>query len=119
MQITCFTIASIVLRLKGEPFAFERISRFKCKKLMVSYPNGLSRNDINNMFENNHLGSHYFKRGSNVFMLDLEEKSNKVVLHKIVSNDNDPSSFINSYKHLVDKVHFEHAIFVDTRSDKF
>ena len=115
MQITCFTIASMLLRLKGEPFPFERISRFKCKKFMVSYPNGLTRTEINNMFEKHQLGGYYFKRGSSVFTLDLEEKSNSVILHKIFSNDSDPSSFMNSYKHLVDKVHYEHAIFVDTR----
>lgn len=115
MRTACFTIASIISRIKTDPFPFESISRFKCKRIMNSYPNGLSRAEIKNIFDNNHLGEYYFKRGSNVFMLDLEEESNSVVLHCIMSNDNDPSSFINSYKNLKDKVEYEHAVFFDMR----
>ncbi len=114
MRIPCFTITSLILRIKKEPFSFEPISQIKCKELMNSYPNGLTRENVNDIFEKTHT-KHYFKRGSNVFMLDLNEKNNSVILHDIISNDNDPSSFMNSYKHLVDKVHLEKAIFVDNR----
>ena len=115
MRIPCFTIASIILRVKEEPFSFEPISRYKCKEFMISYPNGLSRANVEDIFEKTHLGEHYFKRGSNIFMVDLNEKNNSVILHYIISNEYDPSTFMNTYKHLVDKVHLEKSIFVDNR----
>ena len=96
MRIPCFTIASIILRVKEEPFSFEPISRYKCKEFMISYPNGLSKDNIDDIFEKTHLGEHYFKRGSNIFMVDLDEKNNSVILHYIISNEYDPSTFINT-----------------------
>ena len=102
MRICCFTLASMILRLKEDPFSFEHITREKSKQLMISYPNGLSRSVINQFYENNDLGEYYFKRGSNIYCLDLEEEENAVVLHCIMSNDNDPKSFFNVYKHMKD-----------------
>ena len=48
-------------------------------------------------------------------MVDLDEKNNSVILNYMISNEYDPSTFMNTYKHLVDKVHLEKSIFVDNR----
>jgi len=115
MKICCFTVASMILRIKEDPFSFEQITRVRSKQFMKSYPNGLSRFDVNKIFNENHVGEYYFKRKSNIYCLDLEENDNKVVLHCIMSNDNDISSFVNVYKHMKDKIEKEHALFIDKR----
>lgn len=82
---------------------------------MKSYPNGLNGREIDVIFKHNHLGEHYFKRGSTVFMVDIEEQEKAVVLHCILSNDYNPSSFINSFKHLREKVEQSDGTFFDMR----
>lgn len=115
MRVYCFTLASFLTRMKTEPFAFDKIGKNSCKRIMRSYPNGISRKETDIIFNKNLLGEHFFKRGSNVFMLDIEEQEKSVVLHCILSNDYNPSTFTNSYKHLKDKVELEHGTFWDMR----
>ena len=115
MRVYCFTIASFLTRMKKEPFSFEKISKHTCRDIMKSYPNGINEREADIIFKNNHLGEHFFKRGSNVFMVDIEEQEKSVVLHCILSNDYNPSSFTNSYRHLRDKIELEKGIFWDMR----
>ena len=115
MRVSCFTIASFLTRMRNEPFSFEKIGRHACKDIMKSYPNGLNGREIDIIFKQNHLGEHYFKRGSTVFMVDIEEQEKSVVLHCILSNDYNPSSFSNSFKYLRQKVEQSDGTFFDMR----
>ena len=118
MRVYSFTFVSFLARMKDEPFAFEKINQNTCSSIMKSYPNGLNAREVDNIMNEKHLGKHFFKRGSNVFMLDIEQEQKSVVLHCILSNEYNPSTFINSYKHLKDKVELEHGVFWDLRFPK-
>ena len=115
MRVSCFTIASFVTRMRNEPFSFEKISRRACKDIMKSYIKELNGRERDIIFKQNHLGEHYFKRGSAVFMVDIEEQEKAVVLHCILSNDYSTYSFINSFKHLRQKVEQSDGTFLDMR----
>jgi len=103
MLIVGFTFASFMISMNKEP-RFKSIGIQKCKETMYSYPNGLSKGDVDFIFKNHKkdLGSIFFKRDSTIFMMDVEEE--KVILKHIISNEYDMSKFCASYFDIKNRV---------------
>lgn len=109
-----FTFASFMIIMNREP-RFKSVSIDRCRRVMESYPNGLSRQDVDSVFRTNRedMGSIFFKRDSTLFMLDVKE--DKVFLNHIESSEYDISTYCGSYSDLKNRVEEIGGEFVDDR----
>ncbi len=110
--LPAFTFASFMIRMNDEP-RFQGIGIDKCRRVMCSYPNGLSVKDVDFIFKNEDIGSIFFQRESTVFFMDVEEKG--VVLKHMESNEHDVSRFCSSYFDVRERVERAGGSFRDDR----
>ena len=115
MIIPAFTFASFLKVMDQEP-SYQPIGLEKCRQTIDSFPNGMSRRDVDLLFikEKKNLGSVFFKRDSTIFMMDVKEK--EVVLKHLVSNEYDMSKFCNTFFDVKSRVEEMGGEFTDGRT---
>lgn len=112
MIIPAFNFATFMILMNREP-KFRGVGIEKCIEIVKSNPNGLSNNDVYNLFNNN-MGNEFYTRDTMLFMLDVKEK--EVILKHLESNEGEISKFCVTYFDLKKRVEEAGGIFVDDRS---
>ena len=114
MIIPGFALSTFLLIMNREE-SFTSIGRDRCIEIAKSFPNGLSRKKVDRMFKTKNMGSVFYKRDSNVFMLDVEEEENKVFLKYLISNEYEINKFCKTYFDVKTRVEEIGGTFIDER----
>lgn len=106
---------STFLMIMNRPEKFTSIGREHCKIIMESFPNGRSRRQVDEIFSTQDMGNAFFKRDSMVFMLDIKEEENEVIVKHLMSNEYDIGRFCSTYFDVKSRVEEIGGTFLDER----
>lgn len=114
MIIPGFALSTFLMVME-RPEKFNSIGREHCQILMESFPNGISRRQVEEKFSTENLGDVFFKRDSMIFMLDIKEEENQVILKHLMSNEYEINRFCTTYFDIKKRVEEIGGEFVDDR----
>lgn len=112
MLIPCFSFSTFLIVMDREP-KFKSVGIEKCKKIIISYPNGISSKTIDEFTDKKDMGKIFFQKDSTLFMMDVEEK--EVIIKHMESNEYDVSKFCSTYFELKNRVEEIGGTLVDER----
>lgn len=114
MIIPGFALSTFFMVMNREE-TFTSLKRDHCKIIMESFPNGISRRQVDEIFSTTNLGNVFLKRDSMVFMLDVNEEENQVILKHLMSNEYEINRFCTTYFDVKDRVEEIGGVFIDDR----
>ena len=114
MIIPGFAFSTFLMVMERDK-KFTSIGKDHCKIIMESFPNGINRRQVGEIFDTNNLGNVFFKRDSMVFMLDVKEEENQVILKHLISNEYDINRFCTTYFDVKNRVEEISGTFIDDR----
>ena len=109
---------STFLMIMERPEKFTSIKRDHCKIIMESYPNGMNGRQVDEKFATEDMGNVFYKRDSMVFMMDVKEEENEIILKHLVSNEYEINRFCTTYFDVKKRVEEIGGTFIDERTKK-
>jgi len=120
MRIPCFSFASFMAHVTIKEPVFKEVGYTYCNFFVNQLPKNTNSKRFKELMNIPDIGKYALQRGDNIFIIDIEEEEQSVVLHGTLSDEDDDNfiHFVNDYFWLKKKVIEQGGTFHDVRFDK-
>ena len=112
MRLPCFTFASFMARVSINDPVFNEVGVKFCNTFIDSLPPSHATTEFHEFMSTPNIGKYALQRHNTLFIIDIEENENSVILHRILSDEKnqDFMEFVNDYNALKKKVFDEGGV---------